>query len=197
MATDNKTLGRFILDGVPPAPRGIPQIEVIFDIDANGILNVTAKDKATGKSQSVRIEGSTGISKEEAEKMKRDAELHSQEDQKKQELIEVHNLADTMVYTSEKMMKEVEEKKIAITDDEKKNVEEGIKYVKDVKDKDDVEAIKTASEALSKAAQVVGMKMYSVNKDNTNGPQAGGPTNDANDANGKKDEGPIEGEVVK
>jgi len=197
MATDNKTLGRFMLDGIPPAPRGVPQVEVTFDIDANGILNVKAKDKATNKEQKITITASSGLSKDEIEKMKKEAETHADEDKKKQELIEVRNLADTMVYTSEKMMKEVEEKKIAITDDEKKNVEEGIKYVKDVKDKDDVEAIKTASEALSKAAQVVGMKMYSVNKDNTNGPQAGGPTNDANDANGKKDEGPIEGEVVK
>ncbi len=203
MATDNKTLGRFMLDGIPPAPRGVPQVEVTFDIDANGILNVKAKDKATNKEQKITITASSGLSKDEIEKMKKEAETHADEDKKKQELIEVRNLADTMVYTSEKMMKEVEEKnasadaqhKIAITDDEKKNVEEGIKYVKDVKDKDDVEAIKKASEALSKAAQVVGQKMYSVNKDNANGQ---GPTNDANDKkDDKKDEGPIEGEVVK
>ena len=192
MATDNKTLGRFMLDGIPPAPRGVPQVEVTFDIDANGILNVKAKDKATSKEQKITITASSGLSKDEIEKMKKEAETHADEDKKKQELIEVRNLADTMVYTSEKMMKEVEEKKIAITDDEKKNVEEGIKYVKDVKDKDDVEAIKTASEALSKAAQVVGQKMYSVNKDSTNGP---GPANDTNTE--KKEDGPIEGEVVK
>ena len=192
MATDNKTLGRFMLDGIPPAPRGVPQVEVTFDIDANGILNVKAKDKATNKEQKITITASSGLSKDEIEKMKKEAETHADEDKKKQELIEVRNLADTMVYTSEKMMKEVEEKKIAITDDEKKNVEEGIKYVKDVKDKDDVEAIKTASEALSKAAQVVGQKMYSVNKDSTNGP---GPANDTNTE--KKEDGPIEGEVVK
>jgi len=142
MATDNKTLGRFMLDGIPPAPRGVPQIEVSFDIDANGILSVKAKDKATNKEQSITITASTALSKEEIEKMKKEAETHADEDKKKQELIETRNLADTMVYTSEKMMKEVEEKKIAITDEEKKNVEEGIKLVKDVKDKDDVEAIK-------------------------------------------------------
>ena len=200
MATDNKTLGRFMLDGIPPAPRGVPQVEVTFDIDANGILNVKAKNKATSKEQKITITASSGLSKDEIEKMKKEAETHADEDKKKQELIEVRNLADTMVYTSEKMMKEVEEKnasadaqhKIAITDEEKKNVEEGIKYVKDVKDKDDVEAIKTASEALSKAAQVVGQKMYSVNKDSTNGP---GPANDTNTE--KKEDGPIEGEVVK
>ena len=98
MASDNKTLGRFILDGIPPAPRGIPQIEVTFDIDANGILNVTAKDKATSKSQTIRIEGSTGLSKEEIEKMKKEAEVHTAEDQKKKEIIEARNLADNLVY---------------------------------------------------------------------------------------------------
>ncbi|MEK7064883.1 MAG: molecular chaperone DnaK [Patescibacteria group bacterium] len=192
MATDNKTLGRFMLDGIPPAPRGVPQVEVTFDIDANGILNVKAKDKATSKEQKITITASSGLSKDEIEKMKKEAETHADEDKKKQELIEVRNLADTMVYTSEKMMRDVEEKKIAITDDEKKNVEEGIKYVKDVKDKDDVEAIKTASEALSKAAQVVGQKMY----------QAGTTDNKGTDNTDKKeekkdDQGPIEGEVVK
>src|SRR3989339_1493126 len=192
MATDNKTLGRFMLEGIPPAPRGVPQVEVSFDIDANGILSVKAKDKATSKEQSIRIEGSSGLNKDEIERMKKDAEAHAEDDKKKQELIEAKNIADTMVYTTEKMMKDVEEKKIAITDDEKKNVEEGIKYVKDVKDKDDIEAIKKASEALSKAAQVVGAKMYSVNKDSTNGP---GPANDTNTE--KKEDGPIEGEVVK
>ena len=197
MATDNKTLGRFMLDGIPPAPRGVPQVEVTFDIDANGILNVKAKDKATNKEQKITITASSGLSKDEIEKMKKEAETHADEDKKKQELIEVRNLADTMVYTSEKMMKEVEEKnasadaqhKIAITDEEKKNVEEGIKYVKDVKDKDDVEAIKTASEALSKAAQVVGQKMYATQKDADN--------NVDKKAEDKKEDGPIEGEVVK
>ncbi len=104
MAADNKTLGRFILDGIPPSPRGIPQIEVSFDIDANGILSVTAKDKATGKSQSIRIEASTGLSKEEVEKMAKDAEAHAEEDKKKKELVEARNLADTLVYTTEKAL---------------------------------------------------------------------------------------------
>lgn len=187
MAADNKTLGRFILDGIPPAPRGVPQIEVSFDIDANGILHVKAKDKGTNKEQSIRIEASTGLSKEEIEKMKKDAEAHATEDKKKQELIEARNIADTMIYTTEKMMKDVEEKKIAITDDEKKNVEEGLKWVKDTKDQDDVEAIKKASEALSKSAQAVGMKMYQEE-------QKKGGAGGAN--GGKTDNGPIEGEVV-
>ena len=194
MAADNKTLGRFMLDGIPPAPRGVPQIEVSFDLDANGILSVKAKDKATGKEQSIKITASSGLSKDEVEKMKKEAEAHAVEDKKKQELIEARNLADTMVYTTEKMMKEVEEKKIAITDEEKKNVEEGIKYVKDVKDKDDLETIKKASEALSKSAQAVGMKMYSAQGGQA-GQQGGQPS--AGNDEPKKDEGPIEGEVVK
>ncbi len=194
MAGDNKTLGRFMLDGIPPAPRGVPQVEVSFDIDANGILNVKAKDKATNKEQSIKITASSGLSKEEVEKMKKEAEAHADEDKKKQELIEARNLADTMVYTTEKMMKEVEEKKVAITDDEKKAVNDALVKVKEVKDKDDVEAIKKTAEELSKSAQVVGMKMYSANntnasKDGTNPP----PQDNAE----KKEDGPIEGEVVK
>jgi molecular chaperone DnaK len=174
MAADNKTLGRFILDGIPPAPRGVPQVEVTFDIDANGILNVKAKDKATGKEQSIRIEASSGLSKEEIEKMKKDAEVHAADDKKKRELIDARNIADTMVYTTEKMMKEVEEKKVAITDDEKKKVEEMLVQVKAVKDADDLEAIKKASEELSTAAQAVGAKMYAADqqgaKDKDQGP---------------------------
>ena len=193
MATDNKTLGRFMLDGIPPAPRGVPQVEVSFDIDANGILSVKAKDKATNKEQSIRIESSSGLSKDEIEKMKKEAEAHATEDKKKQELIEARNIADTMVYTTEKMMKDVEEKKIAITDDEKKNVEEGLKWVKDAKDKDDVEAIKKASEALSKSAQAVGMKMYQAEQAAGKKPEGAAEPK----AEDKKDEGPIEGEVVK
>src|SRR3989339_1070875 len=106
MARKKKTIGIFMLDGIPAAPRGVPQVEVTFDIDANGILNVKAKDKATGKEQKITITASSGLSKDEVEKMKKEAETHADEDKKKQELIEVRNLADTMVYTSEKMMKE-------------------------------------------------------------------------------------------
>ena len=200
MAHDNKTLGRFMLDGIPPAPRGVPQVEVSFDIDANGILSVKAKDKATSKEQSIRIESSSGFSKDEIEKVKKDAETHATEDKQKQELIEARNIADTMIYTTEKMMKDVEEKKIVITDEEKKAVEIGLLAVKDVKDKDDVEAIKKIAEELSKAAQAVGMKMYSASQDknSANGSPAGGPTDDPNaeKKEDKKDEGPIEGEVV-
>lgn len=191
MAGDNKTLGRFMLDGIPMAPRGVPQIEVHFDIDANGILNVKAKDKGTGKEQSVRIESSSGLSKDEIEKMKKEAEAHATEDKKKQELIEARNIADTMIYTTEKMMKEIDEKKVAVTDDEKKKVEDGIKALKDVKDKDDVEAIKKAADALSKDAQAVGAKMYQQAQ------QTGAPGAENKTEEKKDDQGPIEGEVVK
>lgn len=192
MAGDNKTLGRFILDGIPPAPRGVPQVEVSFDIDANGILNVKAKDKATNKEQSIRIESSSGLSKDEVEKMRKDAELHATEDKKKQEFIETRNLADTMIYTTEKMMKEVEEKKIAITDEEKNKVNDALKALKEVKDKDDMEAIKKTAEELSKAAQVVGAKMYQAGQ----GGASGGTNPNPDDQGPKKEEGPIEGEVV-
>ncbi len=202
MAVDNKTLGRFILDGVPPAPRGVPQIEVSFDIDANGILNVKAVDKATKKEQSIKIEASSGLTDEEIEKMKKDAEANADADKIKKESIEVKNTADTMIYTTEKMMKDVEEKKIDVTDEDKKKVNDSLAKLKELKDKDDLEAIKKASEELSTAAQAVGMKMYQQeqakadnakkeNKDDTNA----NATNDTNSGE-KKDDGPIEGEVV-
>lgn len=157
MATDNKTLGRFHLDGLPPSPRGIPQIEVKFDIDANGILNVTAKDKATGKEQSIRIEASSGISDEEIEKMRKDAETHAAEDKAKKEMVETRNIADTLIFTTEKALKEAGDK---VSEDEKKNIEEKIKALREVKDKDDKEAIKKATEELSQSAQKIGEILY-------------------------------------
>ncbi len=157
MAADNKTLGRFILDGIPPSPRGIPQVEVTFDIDANGILNVSAKDKATGKEQSIRIEASTGLSKDEIEKMKKDAELHAEEDKKKKELVEAKNIADTLIFTTEKSLREAGDK---ISADLKKPVEEKIEALKKVKDGDDTAAIKKATEELSVEAQKIGQELY-------------------------------------
>jgi molecular chaperone DnaK len=157
MFGDNKLLGQFDLAGIPPAPRGIPQIEVKFDIDANGILHVSATDKASNKTQTITITGSGGLSKEEIEKMKADAEAHADEDKKKQELIEVRNLADTTVYTVEKMLDEYKDK---LSDDEKKNMADKIAAVKAVKDGEDVEAIRTAADALNKDAQAIGAKMY-------------------------------------
>lgn len=157
MASDNKTLGKFILDGIPPAPRGIPQVEVTFDIDANGILSVTAKDKATGKSQSIKIEASSGLSKEEIERMKKDAELHAEEDKRKKELIEARNMADTLVYTTEKALREAGDK---VADDEKKPVQEAIEELNKVKNGDNLDDIKAKTETLSQAAQKIGEKLY-------------------------------------
>ncbi len=157
MASDNKSLGQFILDGIMPAPRGVPQIEVTFDIDASGILSVTAKDKATGKSQNIRIESSTGLSKEEIERMKKDAEMHADEDKKKKELIEARNMADTLSYTTEKALKDAGDK---VTADEKKPVEDAITELNKVKNGDDLEAIKKATEVLSQEAQKIGQKLY-------------------------------------
>ena len=157
MAQDNKSLGRFMLDGIPPSPRGVPQVEVTFDIDANGILSVTAKDKASGKSQSIRIEGSTGISKEEVEKMKKEAEVHATEDKQKQEMIETKNLADNLVYTTEKTLRDAGDKVEASV---KKEIEEKVEALKKVKETDNMEEIKAKSSELSSSVQKVGAELY-------------------------------------
>jgi len=170
MAGDNKTLGKFVLSGLPPAPRGVPQIEVKFDIDANGILNVSATDKASGKSQNITIQASTGLSKEEIERMKRDAEEHAEDDKKKRDAIEQKNLAETMIYTSEKMLKDEAEK---ISEEDKKKVEEKIEALKAVKDGEDAEAIKKAANELSDTAQEVGTKLYQAKQAETPTPEGG------------------------
>jgi len=157
MAADSKTLGRFILDGIPPAPRGVPQIEVKFDIDANGILNVSATDKATGKAQNITITASSGLSKEEIEKMKQDADAHAEEDKKKKEGIEAKNIAESLVYSTEKLMKEQADK---MKDKDKKTIEEKLEALKKVKDSDDIEAIKKATDELGEVAQKIGQEMY-------------------------------------
>jgi len=180
MATDNKSLGRFILDGIAPAPRGIPQVEVTFDIDASGILTVTAKDKATGKTQNIRIEASTGLKDEEIERMKKDAELHAEEDKRKKELVEARNVADTLSYTAGKALKDAGDK---ITEDEKKPVEEAIAELDKVKNGDDLEGIKKATETLSEAAQKIGEKLYKAAQEAEAAAKAGEP------AEGAKPEG--------
>ncbi|MBI4132617.1 MAG: molecular chaperone DnaK [Candidatus Sungbacteria bacterium] len=157
MAGDNKTLARFILDGIPPAPRGMPQVEVTFDIDANGVLAVKAKDKATAKEQSVRIEASTGLSKDEIEKMKRDAEAHAAEDKTKRETVEAKNTADAMVYTAEKALRESGDK---IPDAVKKDIEEKVAALKKAKEGDDIESIRRASQDLAVASQKIGEILY-------------------------------------
>ena len=153
MAADNKSLGKFVLDGIPPAPRGVPQVEVTFDVDSNGVLNVTAKDKSTGKEQSIRIEASSGLSEEDIEKMKAEAEEHAGEDEKKKELIDARNQAEQLVYTAEKSLKDHESE---IPADIKTEIEEKIKAVNEAKDGDDRAVIATAVEGLSESLQKIG-----------------------------------------
>lgn len=183
MFADNKLLGQFDLQGIPPAPRGVPQIEVTFDIDANGILKVKATDKASNKSQDITITSSSGLSKEEIEKMKKDAEDHATEDKKKQELIEARNIADATIYTVEKMLVDYKDK---VSDDEKKDLETKMTALKDVKDKEDLDAIKNAAEELNKAAQAIGAKMYQQNPSGADAASGAGASADAGaaDANG-------------
>jgi molecular chaperone DnaK len=157
MAADNKSLGRFILSGIPPAPRGVPQVEVTFDVDANGILNVKAKDKATGKEQSIRIEASSGLSDEEIERMRKDAEMNADKDRAKKELIEARNIAETLIYSTEKAIKDVGE---GVSEEEKKTVADKIEALKKVKDGEDKEAIKKATEEVTTAAQKIGEVLY-------------------------------------
>ena len=157
MAADNKSLGRFVLDGIAPAPRGMPQVEVTFDIDANGILNVKATDKGTGKEQHITITGSSGLSKDEVERMAKEAEVHAAEDQKKREAIDARNQADSLVYTAEKALKDAGDKVDAAT---KGQIEDRVKALKDALEKDDTEVIKKATEELSSVIQKIGQAMY-------------------------------------
>ncbi|MBI4250532.1 molecular chaperone DnaK [Candidatus Uhrbacteria bacterium] len=157
MATDNKTLGRFMLDGIPPSPRGVPQVEVTFDIDANGILNVSAKDKATGKEQKITITASTNLSQDEVSRMTKEAELHAEEDKKKREMIDAKNMAESTIYQAEKVLKEHGEKAPA---DVKKEIEDKLEAVKKVKDTDDVSAIKQALDTLNQTVSKIGASLY-------------------------------------
>ena len=170
MAADNKTLARFILDGIPPSPRGVPQVEVSFDIDANGILHVKAVDKASGKSQSVKIEASTNLSKEEIEKFKQDAAKFAAEDTKKKELIEVRNQAESISYLTEKSLKDAGDK---LSEEVKTSITEKLESLKKLKDSEDVEAIKSASDALSSAMSTIGEAM---SKDQPQTPPSGDQT---------------------
>jgi molecular chaperone DnaK len=157
MATDNKSLGRFILSGIPPAPRGVPQVEVTFDIDANGILNVAAKDKATGKAANIRITNSTGLSKDEVEKMKKEAEANAAADTEKKDKIEVRNKADNIIYVAEKTLKDAGDK---AKPEDKTAVEEKMKALKDILDTGSKEDLESKTSELSDAVQKVGAAMY-------------------------------------
>jgi molecular chaperone DnaK len=187
MAPDNKTLGRFILDGLPPAPRGIPQIEVTFDIDANGILNVSAKDKASGKEQKIVITASSGLSKEEIEKMKKDAEAHAEEDKKKKEMIDMKNQAESIIFTTEKLIKESGDK---MKPEDKKELEEKMEELKKTKDSDNVDELKKKMEDMNRVAQRIGTAMYA---DASKQAADAGEQKGEQKAEEKKDE-PIEGE---
>lgn len=179
MSVDNKSLGRFMLDGIPPAPRGMPQVEVTFDVDANGILSVKAKDKTTGKEQSVRIEARSSLSKEDIEKMKQEAELHAEEDKKKREVVEVKNMADQLIYTAEKSLKDAGDK---VSADIKSEVEAKVAALRQVKDGQDIAAIKSATEALSTAMQKIGEAMSKAHQPNPNERQTGGEQTGPNSA---------------
>jgi molecular chaperone DnaK len=191
MSADNKSLGRFVLDGIAPAPRGIPQIEVTFDIDANGILNVSAKDKGTGKEQQITIKNATNLSEDEVEKMRQDAEKYADEDKKKKDLVDKNNEAESLIFQTEKTLKDAGDK---IEEAERQEIEDALKELKEVKAKDDAtlesidEAIKKASESLSK----YGEKLYKAAAEAESGSDQTGPES----TEGPKDDQPEEGEVV-
>jgi molecular chaperone DnaK len=193
MAADNKSLGRFVLDGIPPAPRGVPQIEVTFDIDANGILNVKAVDKATGKEQSIKITGSTGLTKEEVERMTKEAEAHATEDAEKKEKVEARNQADSLIFTAEKSLKDAGDK---VSEDVKKEVEEKISALKGVLDSGLKEDLEVKTKELSESLQKIGANMYQqpTGEQPTEG-QASEANGEAKPEETKTDE-PVEGEVV-
>ncbi|MEQ8229094.1 MAG: molecular chaperone DnaK [Rhodospirillales bacterium] len=181
MAADNKLLGQFDLVGIPPAPRGLPQIEVTFDIDANGIVNVSAKDKATNKEQQIRIQASGGLSDDDIEQMVQDAESHAEEDKKRRDLVEAKNTADTLLHTAEKNLAEYGDK---IGDDDKSAIETAVEELKEAKEGDDVEAINARAEALSQAAMKLGEAMYKAAQEE--GGEDGAPA-DAGDASSGDD----------
>jgi molecular chaperone DnaK len=181
MATDNKSLGRFILDGIPPAPRGIPQIEVTFDIDANGIIKVTAQDKATSRSQHITITASSGLNEAEVERMRKDAEAHAEEDRRKKELIETRNAADNAVYTAEKTLRDFGDK---VPADLKSKVEGGVTSVKDAMNGEDANAIRRATDELMQSVQQIGAAAYQQTE-----PQAGPSTDGGPQPGGESGEG--------
>jgi len=189
MAADNKSLGKFTLDGIPPAPRGIPQIEVIFDINANGILEVTAKDKATNRQQNITITGSSGLSEEEVEKMRRDAENHAEEDQKHRDLIEARNTADNAVYTAEKTLKDLGEK---VPAEAKSKVDDAIASVRSARDQDETSVIHNAVEELMKVLQEIGQAAYAQQEQQAEGAE----TSEANNTDQADDPDVVDGEYT-
>ena len=189
MAADNRELGRFILDGIPPAPRGVPQIEVTFDIDANGILSVTASDKATGKDQSIRIEGSGGLESDEIDRMVKDAESHASEDSSRRETIEKHNQLDSVIYQAEKMISENEEK---IGEEGKQSLESAIEEAKKDLESDDLARLDSGRQSLEAALHQVAEALYKAEA-----PPAGeGPAGEEAAADSNDDEDVIDAEYT-
>ncbi len=183
MAADNKSIGRFELVGIPPAPRGVPQIEVTFDIDANGILNVSAKDLATGKEQSIRIQASSGLTEEEIQRMMKEAELHAEEDRKRKELVEARNQADNLIYSTEKNLQDLGDK---VDEAVKKEINEKIEALKEAMKGDDAQAIKSATDQLMQAAHKLAELLY---KESAGGAAGGAGTQDTGGATGGSQSG--------
>lgn len=192
MAGDNKTLGRFRLEGIPPAPRGVPQIEVTFDIDANGILHVTAQDKATGKEQKIQITASTNLSEDEVERMVEQAQEHAAEDKRRRELSEARNSADQLIYTVEKTMRELGER---LADNDRQQIEELVSNLREATQTDDITRIRNLTEQLQQATHALSQQMYQAGE-GAGGPQPGtGPQQDGGPSqNGEEDEDVVEGE---
>ncbi|HID21959.1 MAG TPA: molecular chaperone DnaK, partial [Planctomycetaceae bacterium] len=187
MAADNRLLGQFNLEGIPPAPRGVPQIEVTFDIDVNGILNVSAKDLATGKAQSIRIEESSGLSEDEIERMRKDAEMHAEEDRRRRELAEAKNKGSSLVYETEKLLKEHADK---LDEASKSAIEASIKKVNDAIAKEDTTAINSAIEELTQAAHAFSKHIYEAAAKSAAGAAPGG------DGQGNAAKGAADSEVI-
>jgi len=183
MAADNKLLGQFDLVGIPPAPRGVPQVEVTFDIDANGIVHVTAKDKATAKEQSIRIQANGGLSDSDIEQMVKDAEAHAAEDKKRKELVEARNQADALIHSTEKAVAEHGDK---VSADEKGAIETALAELKTAREGEDAEAIKAKAQTLAQASMKLGEAMY--NATNQSAGAAG------EEAAGQSDEGVVDAE---
>ena len=189
MASDNKVLGQFDLVGIPSAPRGMPQIEVTFDIDANGIVNVSAKDKATGKEQQIRIQASGGLSDEDIEKMVSEAEEHAGEDKKRRELTEAKNNASSLIYSTEKSLEEFGEQ---IGKSEKETIEQDVSVLKEALEADDVDAITKGVEALTQSSMKLGEAMYKASQEEA----AASSSSSGEGAEGAGDEGPKADDVV-
>jgi molecular chaperone DnaK len=192
MAADNKTLGRFELADIPPAPRGVPQVEVTFDIDANGIVNVSAKDLGTGKEQSIRITASSGLSDSEVENLVKEAEAHAEEDKQKKKLIEVRNQADTLIYSTEKSIRDLGDKLDSVT---KGDIETKTETLKKTMESDDAEAIERDMNELAQASHKLAEQLYA-QKSEQGGPQAGAEGDQAGPEAGQQASGKDDEDVV-